>query len=807
MMRKKQISRMLIGAFVACMATACSNEADVLNGFPTDGNTISVNLRTNDIGAATRTIATDAESEVTSLSAYLFAQDETNGYILEKVYDNLSWNNNDKTHYVALTGIKERGPKKIYFVANGTSIAELKGVNTKLPEADFQTLLMNKMEANPTTPLSMTAQAELAEWAEGANNAIITEPAQLKRISARIDLKVDAQEGLTFVPTSIAMTATANSYIFPNEAILEDDKNVEISGTTLYPYESAAGVVKEIKVTGTVTVGTNTKAATFIVPFVNESHEAIAIERNHRYTIHITRINGFYGVDAIVTVSDWNAANASGDLQAGEALKMTATEFANGTLVDEPASTAVYPDDDSKSTTVELTAVNAKVYKIWVGSANIEAVTSWSELPDGWKMEEPVSTRTEYLWEKSYWTLTIPANDSQEAKSLTVKAVNKLELAKDKDTKKYVEITFTQEGKTGTVDHTKNPLLKWAKGDLVYNRKNNTNTIASNYQTQGSLYQWGRNYGFKDYMDALEGVEVWTTNGQQKRYGYATYGNFYNTGTGMYNGYDFTSGYNYDDNSDFAKDDIPIFFMNPKKKDYWIGTGGGSTWETRAEACGFKTSVCPEGWRMPTKADFLEIKPSSPLSDSKGLASVINNLVEVKTIKDVCSYAIRWSAETKSNKTYLRIDALVVPNDFQKGNLSNIQWDTDNNVVTRYFGANGFIHAFYHVNIVSNGQQFPVARPMPGVETHTDRLWQDYYYWTVLWDNITDYSVNNDGYYWMSDEKSAFTFNDNTRVKNVWFDKGYPFSNRKSVLGILPIDPQDCCAIRCITDNPNLQEK
>lgn len=617
MMRKKQISRMLIGAFVACMATACSNEADVLNGFPTDGNTISVNLRTNDIGAATRTIATDAESEVTSLSAYLFAQDETNGYILEKVYDNLSWNNNDKTHYVALTGIKERGPKKIYFVANGTSIAELKGVNTKLPEADFQTLLMNKMEANPTTPLSMTAQAELAKWAEGADNAIITEPAQLKRISARIDLKVDAQEGLTFVPTSIAMTATANSYIFPNEAILEDDKNVEISGTTLYPYESAAGVVKEIKVTGTVTVGTNTKAATFIVPFVNESHEAIAIERNHRYTIHITRINGFYGVDAIVTVSDWNAANASGDLQAGEALKMTATEFANGTLVDEPASTAVYPDDDSKSTTVELTAVDAKVYKIWVGSANIEAVTSWSELPDGWKMEEPVSTRTEYLWEKSYWTLTIPANDSQEAKSLTVKAVNKLELAKDKDTKKYVEITFTQEGKK-----EETPALLWAPANTrswVDATKYNADAYILSYiptiplKEQGIKlvysnkeifldtdnpyafhFQWDRDFGFVASDEAFDYTYTYLPNSSNIPNSIGpVYGGYYEKGTAK--------------NVEWGITNFDAFVYPSNSQSYDWCSEKRTTWANRWNT--YQLSAAPQGYHIPTIAEWETLFP------------------------------------------------------------------------------------------------------------------------------------------------------------------------------------------------------
>ena len=81
MMRKKQISRMLIGALAVCLATACSNETDVLTGLRTDGNTLSVNLQTTDVGATTRMqIASDGESNVESLSAYLFDKDEE-GYI------------------------------------------------------------------------------------------------------------------------------------------------------------------------------------------------------------------------------------------------------------------------------------------------------------------------------------------------------------------------------------------------------------------------------------------------------------------------------------------------------------------------------------------------------------------------------------------------------------------------------------------------------------------------------------------------------------------------------------------------------
>lgn len=159
----------------------------------------------------------------------------------------------------------------------------------------------------------------------------------------------------------------------------------------------------------------------------------------------------------------------------------------------------------------------------------------------------------------------------------------------------------------------------------------------------------------------------------------------------------------------------------------------------------------------------------------------------------------------------MRIDALVVPDGFLESELSGIDWENNENVVTRYFGANGFIHAFYHVHAGTVGGQyftFPVARPMPGTETHNDVLTTyGYGYFTVLWNNITDYSVNNDGFYWVSDAKMAFTFNDNTRVKDVYFNGNYPFSNRVSLLGFSEVDAQDCCSIRCITDDPALQEK
>lgn len=349
------------------------------------------------------------------------------------------------------------------------------------------------------------------------------------------------------------------------------------------------------------------------------------------------------------------------------------------------------------------------------------------------------------------------------------------------------------------VDHTKNPLLKWAETDLVYNKVSKTSTFASSYTARGSLYQWGRNPGWEDYKDAMN--ENVVQGG--KKYYYATYNKNYFTGTGMFkDGTDYQSEYSYDSKNDhFARYDY--FFMNPDGNDYWIGNGGGTTWSERAAACGEDRRVCPEGWRIPNKSDFLEIKPSEPLSGSGNLASVAAR-TELRKIEDGCTYAIRWSAVTENvTKTYLRIDALVVPDTFAEGSLTSIDWSGEN-VVTRYFGANGFINAFYHINIIGNGNSrtnFPVARPMPGTETHVDNLYQSGSLYTVLWNDIIDYSVNNEGYYWMADEKSAFKFQDNTRIKVApGADNSQPFKETKSLLGFVTVDAQDCCSIRCVKE-------
>lgn len=785
---KNIISRIMILAMLASFA-ACSSELDNAGGYAGDEAMVRMNFTGLNGFAVTRAVDQTAVEKVT---VYLFEGTEESSELKYTLPVTLS----DKTE-AGLPGsfkVPEGGTYHVEAIANAETLT---GISTY---GDF--LAQTTTAAFEGNLLMQSATAQDITLASGQTTTLSME---LVRLAATFQVEGADEAGVSDVAFTLK-GAVKESYLVKHA---DGDSftipaNAETGESTVpYSYENPENSTVMV-ITGTM----NGAAYRTEVPVAQ-------VLRNHLYTVKLVNNSGT--IEPELTVTDWSEISSSLEIGAGSALMMTAaTDKAQ-----EPEATVVYPEEgDLKSTqTVNVAADAAVTYYLYVKSANIEAALTHTTLPDGWTLAAPAETRADYLWEKGYWTLTIPANATSEERTLTVTATNKL------IADATVSITFVQEGKEDEeVDHSKNPLLKWAKGDLVYDKGSQTSSIASSYQTQGSLYQWGRKYGFTDYKDAMGGY--WATSQGRRRWYYAVQGtenqlnnDFILSATGSSNGFDDAPNYSYETNDEFANDELPIYFMNQNTgmTDYWLGDGGGSTWAERAEACGAKTAnnvgdyVCPDGWRIPTKADFAEIKPTEALRGDDDLASVLNNRVELKKIEDVCSYAIRWSAETVSRKTYLRIDALVVPDSFQESELSGIDWENNENVVTRYFGANGFIHAFYHVNKGTVGGQyftFPVARPMPGTETHKDVLkTYGYNYFTVTWDYITDYSVNNDGFYWVSDDKMAFTFNDNTRVKNVYFNNSYPFSSRVSLLGFSEVAAQDCCSIRCITDDPALQEK
>lgn len=331
------MKRLLFGVLAALLCAACSNEESTLDIRKEGGLNVELKLSAS-TEANTRTaysVATEAERTVKTLDAYLFAPAaETQDYVLEKKYNNLlsdSWTpatlEDSKT--VTLSGVS-RTAKKIFFVANGMDIASLKeNAVAGMTEAAFRALLMNAMTANPevteANPLPMTAEASVAAnaWDDDPLSVTVSGVA-LERVVARIDLAVKAQEGVLFVPSKLEMvSARPNSFIFPSEgnyadgsATLKLEQTIAAATSTtseaayynslLYPYEAPATDNVKLVVTGNLTVGGKTVLAVFDLPFVDADGNQLAVERNTRYLVTITKINGLDAtVDVTFTVRDW----------------------------------------------------------------------------------------------------------------------------------------------------------------------------------------------------------------------------------------------------------------------------------------------------------------------------------------------------------------------------------------------------------------------------------------------------------------------------------------------------------------------
>lgn len=331
------MKRLLFGVLAALLCAACSNEESTLDIRKEGGLNVELKLSAS-TEANTRTaysVATEAERTVKTLDAYLFAPAaETQDYVLEKKYNNLlsdSWTpatlEDSKT--VTLSGVS-RTAKKIFFVANGADITSLKeNAVAGMTESAFRALLMNAMTANPevteASPLPMTAEASVAAnaWDDDPLSVTVSGVA-LERVVARIDLAVRAQEGVLFVPSKLEMvSARPNSFIFPSEGSYADGSATLKLGQTiaaatsttseaayynslLYPYEAPATDNVKLVVTGNLTVGGKTVLAAFDLPFVDADGNQLAVERNTRYLVTITKINGLDAtVDVTFTVRDW----------------------------------------------------------------------------------------------------------------------------------------------------------------------------------------------------------------------------------------------------------------------------------------------------------------------------------------------------------------------------------------------------------------------------------------------------------------------------------------------------------------------
>ena len=355
--------------------------------------------------------------------------------------------------------------------------------------------------------------------------------------------------------------------------------------------------------------------------------------------------------------------------------------------------------------------------------------------------------------------------------------------------------------KNADVDHSKNPLLKWAETNLVFNTSTRTSTFATSPYDSGSLYQWGRNDGYSDYKDAMGAI------GSQGNYSYGTYQGTYSAGEGWINKSSGTNrgSLNYTSASEIQQVTAAkrMYFINPYSGyDYWPFANGGNSWETRAKACNYSSeSPAPTNWRLPKKSDLIEIYPTEGYnwSGTNNLADNVNGkLVEIKKISGVCTYAIRWDVETYSGKKILKIKALVVPDSYENNatDINKVDW-SDSNVVERIFPATGAIEAYVHTHTNSQYQTLNVVRPIPFGNWNVSILGYpsltNSRYWCVQYSNIVDAAKTEEGAYWISDEKMIFRFRNNNGQ--------FGSNNTSSFFGTSNQPTSNAFAIRCVRDN------
>lgn len=304
----------------------------------------------------------------------------------------------------------------------------------------------------------------------------------------------------------------------------------------------------------------------------------------------------------------------------------------------------------------------------------------------------------------------------------------------------------------------RNPLHRFAKQNLEREGDASEwkNVFASEPETPGALYQWGRNYGYMNskgiyegntkpetgdswgvadaytnYLDAMGGIDYTETDGLYGILDYYVYNTAFSayygqsaitSGTGMH----FNSNYNrfYDmpkiyNTVEFIKENPTKYFMDGRagsklrgygsyyagvdemdnNPDYWVSAfgEGGSTWYERASKCGYDSSnPCPDNWRLPTAAEMRAIAPEGSGINLDGgyLSSKLSNYSELRQTPQGIRYAIRW-LYTGSEKE-ITIEAVVVDKSYtQTSQLTSLFWDQSvNNKVVRKFPFTGMIRPF-----------------------------------------------------------------------------------------------------------------
>lgn len=574
---KNIISRIMILAMLASFA-ACSSELDNAGGYAGDEAMVRMNFTGLNGFAVTRAVDQTAVEKVT---VYLFEGTEESSELKYTLPVTLS----DKTE-AGLPGsfkVPEGGTYHVEAIANAETLTGISTYGDFLAQTttaafDGNLLMQGATGVTLTSGQTTTLSMELVRLAatfqvEGAVEAGVSDVA--------FTLKGAVKESY------LVKHADGDSFTIPADA--ETGENA-----VPYSYENPENSTVMV-ITGTM----NGAAYRTEVPVVQ-------VLRNHLYTVKLVNNSGT--IEPELTVTDWSEISSSLEIGAGSALMMTAATD----KTQDPEATVVYPEEgDLKSTqTVNVAADAAVTYYLYVKSANIEAALTHTTLPDGWTLAAPAETRADYLWEKGYWTLTIPANATSEERTLTVTATNKL------IADATVSITFTQEGVEEETDE-----LQWAENNTrswIDAVPYNTNIYCHSYipdipladQGIGFVYsdatillntenpyayhfQWDRDFGFVASTAAFDNGYTYLPNSNNIPDSFGpVYGGAYEQGTAS-------------QNYSLQHPDMFVYPSNSQSYD-WCSTER-SVWTDRFDTYGI--SAAPKGYHIPTVAEWKTLLP------------------------------------------------------------------------------------------------------------------------------------------------------------------------------------------------------
>lgn len=566
-MRLKFITTILAVPFL--LFTACSDD-DPVGGNPYPENpegmiTFTLSGVTKAVQTYADPIATDNENSVSTVDVYMFNDDSG---VLEKIFKvdaaNLGQVGTDLTATIDVTG--RTGKRNFYFVANASGNASiLEDVDAGLTtETEFKEYLTDRSQAAfLQNPLLMTAYSEIA----AIETPTPTEKkVKLMRRVARFDIDNKAAETNFTISKILIQGARERGYIFA-DATGTPAQTIETGSLPAINYTDSAnaniGMVGSIFYLYPTTLETTGTMISFEGVFNGETRlyslkPGTPIEANKRYILKVKKID-INKPDLELTAEDWgDAATTEEAKPEGNNATFSQAVLTGGTGIQVDGNNY----DISAATAAGTITIPVQSFKKVATTARVTyLIGSAADLP-GFAINTPEPTLTYALSYLQEYKIIIPKQTTPAPFHIQVEIVNEAFPEQREVYNIYGGLypgTFLKPIVFGGI--------KWAPVNVGATEIGTANEV----KYMGLLFQWGRNVGFP--YNAGQG-EITDTIMGPLDYITATTGE--------------------------ARDKF-IITPDVEPRD-WLTPQDGSLWS------GEKTQgPCPDGWRMPAKADLEKI--------------------------------------------------------------------------------------------------------------------------------------------------------------------------------------------------------